>query len=210
MLVFFAVATPVALGLSDPDADWSSWVTAVATGVLALAALATLIVVYETAAVARSGLDDARKTRHAQLLTDLSRRWDEAQMIESRKLYSLHGPKWVLGMVEKLYIYDPDATPLPEPEVDTWSKVMRWPSLLETIGVLHNDGAIGTEVAFNNWGAQIAEAWRLWRGPVNRMRELSGYEGTYRNFQQLAKTMIAELQREGVDSGWMAEVLADP
>jgi ABC-type tungstate transport system substrate-binding protein len=60
--------------------------TAIGTVVLALTAIVALIAAFRTARSATETLEDARKTRYAQLVTDLSRRWDEEAMRESQLL----------------------------------------------------------------------------------------------------------------------------
>jgi hypothetical protein len=162
--------------------------------------VATLIVLYaariavRTARIAVDGLEDAQRTRHAQLLLDLSRRWDEEAVIESVKLSSMHSVEGVTELLERLYADQPDRLDDSErqrrsEDLDLYAKLFIWPNLLETIGGLYSAGAISAEVVYKMWGAEVVSAWDTWEKSVYRLRELEKDAGTYRNFQELAERM---------------------
>ena len=75
---------------------WPEWVTAIATGILALAAVAAL-------AVAIDSLGDARATRHGHMVTDLSARWDAPAMHRSMQLFTFTGSTRIVELFERLY-----------------------------------------------------------------------------------------------------------
>jgi hypothetical protein len=74
----------------------AEWVTAGGTAVLALAAVAAL-------AVAVDSLGDARKTRHGQLALELTERWNDQGVRESRKLYTEYRPEGIIALHDKLF-----------------------------------------------------------------------------------------------------------
>ncbi len=76
--------------------DWSAvalWITAVGTAILAAGVI-----------VALWGLWDSRKTRDGELVTELSRRWNEEETLESKMAYTAHGPSGIVALLERLYV----------------------------------------------------------------------------------------------------------
>src|SRR6516225_3424680 len=88
--------------------DWPSWVTAIGTAAGAL-------VVAVAAIIALVSLNDAKRTRHASLVTELDERWNDPLTIASVKLYSKHGPHGIIDLYERLY--DPDARTLSDDDI---------------------------------------------------------------------------------------------
>jgi hypothetical protein len=153
------------------------WLTGVATAVLAAGVF-----------FAWGSLRDAKRTRHAQLVVDLSRRWDEQQRAE--QLQSEYTEKRLLKLVEQLYgqrwwgsaeDYDPAE----------FVRMNELPSLIETIGVLVSRDALTLEIVFDLWAPTIIAAWEVWRRPAERIRELTGAPDSYRQFQKLAEDLMA-------------------
>jgi hypothetical protein len=180
--------------LGQQGIDWTAWITAVATSLLAGGVLVAIV-----------GLWDARKTRHGQLVTDLSRRWDEPLTAESMILYSIHGHAGIVDLLERLYADDPEISQLYsklgiyQKDLELYYELQRWPSLIEAIGVLRNQRAISTEVVFKMWGPAIASAWVAWRDPVEKLRQLRyGDPSAFRYFEALAALMTAEAAKEAV------------
>ncbi|MEX2212453.1 MAG: hypothetical protein WD689_11925 [Gaiellaceae bacterium] len=173
--------------LADAGFDWPAWITAASTVV------ATLIVLV-TAKVALDGLADARRTRNAQLVTDLSRRWDEPLMVESVNLSSKYGSREITDLVERLYDPPPDEpgeddNRRREKDLALYAKLFIWPNLLEMIGSLHAERALSTEIVAKLWGAEVIAAWDAWQEPIRRLRELEQDWGIYRPFERLVEEM---------------------
>jgi hypothetical protein len=174
----------------DIDLSAVEWATIlIAVGTLLSAAIlgATAVYVYRSARSALAGLEDARRTRHAQLVTDLSRRWDEPDTVESMMAYSAHGPSGISALARRLYGASEKEPPASEDDLRLFNTLNRWPSLIETIGVLNSEGAISSEVVYKMWGPGIVAAWKAWSAPVDTLRALDGYPAsTFPYFQKLA------------------------
>lgn len=182
--------------------DWPAWITAVSTGVLAAATsvlAAAAIVALQSLSAAREGLEDARRTRHAQLITDLSRRWDEPLAKESRNLNGELGTSGIMVAVDR--IYDPPhrwfrSSTVTRADLERFFKLCAWPNLIETIGVLVAEGAISPDVVFKMWGAGIVSAWEMWEEPITHMRTAEAKRGIYRQFETVADEMRLLLNAE--------------
>src|SRR4051812_3009366 len=83
-------------GVEWSKPDWALTTTAIATAFTALVLGVTAVVVYRQ-------LRDARRTREGELLTDLSRRWDEPLVIDSQILYGRYTEKGITDLVVKVY-----------------------------------------------------------------------------------------------------------
>jgi hypothetical protein len=178
---------PFDVRLVDQGIDWAAWITAGS-------AVATMVIVGITAWYAKGSLNDAKRTRHAQLVTDLSRRWDEPVVIESSSLSAKHGSTGIVELIDNLYG--------PQPERPGWryrrrrgqklslySRIFLWPNLLETLGCLHAEKAISTDVVYSMWGAEIVAAWETFRRPIARLREHEQDRGIYRHLEKLSDVM---------------------
>jgi hypothetical protein len=198
----------VPVKLVEHGTDSAAVATAVGTVLLAVAAIATLIVVIKTASTAVESLNDAKKTRHGQLVTDLSRRWDEPLMVDSIKLFSEHAAGGTRALIARLYRPHPTkgrfkiarSKRRQAADIDLFYRISAWPNLIETIGVLYATKMIEGDVVYKMWGPGIVAAWEAWKAPVQQIRDLSGRQDTFRYFQELAKDMAAaesvELERE--------------
>src|SRR6266511_2622383 len=72
--------------------DWPGWLTAVGTCVIAGFAIVALF-----------SFRDARRTRHAELLSDLSRRWDEPLAADSREVAGEYDSRALVGLLTRIY-----------------------------------------------------------------------------------------------------------
>lgn len=144
------------------------WLTALATVVLAVG------VVFAWFAVR-----DARRTRHGQLIVDLSRRWDELAFAE--QLLTRTSRARLLEFVNQLYGVDPA-----EYGPDQFLRLSELPSLVETIAVLVRQQSLTVEIVNDLWGPTISEIWSVWESAIVTMRELTGAFDTYSNFEWLA------------------------
>lgn len=182
--LFVLSALPVKV--VDQGIDWPAWITAVAA-----------VVALGIGAVAVLGLLDARRTRHAQLVTDLSRRWDEPLATESREIDGEYDTRTLVALLDRVYDPPDDAdTATRRADAATFFKLGVSLNLIETIGVLWSEKAISAGVIFKLWGANITEVWEKWSEPIDLMRDREGYPGIYRAFQDLAGEMQERLARE--------------
>jgi hypothetical protein len=169
--------------------DWlgdPTWVTAVATSVLSLAALMAL-----------ASLWDAKRTRHATIVTDLSRRWDEPAATDARQRSGDYEPAALVDLVDRVYRpADAATTEEREKDVEELFRLGRWLNVLETVGVLYTEKSLSRRVIFKLWGGQIAAAWERWEAAITLMRTTERRPGIYGNFEKLAKKMRHMLAKE--------------
>jgi len=193
------------LFLVDTDRR-AEWLTGGATAVLALAAIAAL-------AVALNTLGDATRTRHAALVTDISRRWGEPEATESRLLFSQYSDSALLALIDR--IYDPARPQFPSAlqrtqraaDLVAFGKLLVQPTLIESLGLLEKEGAISRGVIYELWGPPIVSTWMAWRTPIRAMRDAENREGVFACFYNLASEMRTEMAaREGIlinDADWV-------
>jgi hypothetical protein len=179
-----AAALELPVRLIHEGTDWPAWITAGGTAIVAAFAL-----------VALASLRDARRTRHAAIVTDLSRRWDEPDATEARRRSGDYEPRALVELVERIYKPPPTATDKEKLEdVEELFRLGRWLNLLETVGVLYTERALSRKVIFKLWGGQIASHWERWREAILLMRRLERRPGIY--FQQVAERMRPMLAKE--------------
>jgi hypothetical protein len=166
---------------SDP-----AWVTAIGTA-------ATALILGLTAIFVLDGLKDARQTRHAQIVTDLSERWDSPATIDSEHAFTIQGRQEVLALFRRLYEPPPSRTREEfDRDLRESTRLLVWPNFLETIGVLHSTGTVSTDVVYRMWGYGVISAWRSWAPIVEEFRSgPQGHPATFRHFETLGKVMEA-------------------
>jgi hypothetical protein len=171
--------------------DTPVWISAWATLGLALAA-----------SVALFSLIDARRTRHGQVVTELSRRWDDPFILESVTLGREYAPSGTLELVEALWASG--VTKRETADLKDWYKVSAYINLLETIGVYLSERVISEGIVYKLWGNSIIEAWDDWRETVLRLRELTATPEALEHFEGLARAMAARLmwEREDEPRNW--------
>jgi hypothetical protein len=154
-------------------------VTAIATCIIAAFAL-----------VAFFSLLDARRTRHAQLLQDLSRRWDEPLAVRSRELAGEYEKEALLELVDRVYHPRAWATPDDQREdADTLIRLAAALNLNETIGALWISRSLSARVIQRMWGASFEADWERWSAPIAMIRKEERDPGVYTNFERTARKM---------------------
>ncbi|MCW2974860.1 MAG: hypothetical protein JWM06_141 [Actinomycetia bacterium] len=165
----------------DVNQGLGVWLTGFATLALALGVI-----------FAWFSLRDARKTRHAQLVADFSKRWDSEEILASSKLGREFGPHGLVELTNKLYGPNASAPPNPSNLAD-WYQALMWPNLLETVGVMVHDGALPRRMVYRMWGGPIIDAWRQDFSPaIAAHRQQKRDENIFRYFEWLAGEMEAQ------------------
>lgn len=182
---------------TDEGIDWAAWITAISTAVLAAGVL-----------VALWGIVDARRTRDGQLVTDLSRRWDEPLVHESIVAHHVHGQPGTIDLIRRLYRVG-GAEPLDEEGLRLYTTLTAWPVLIDVIGVLVSEKAISLDVAYKMWGHQVVSAWDWWKEPVLFQREIEAGDSAYADFlpsysffEDLARQMRDHATKPGDHRWW--------
>lgn len=140
------------------------------------------------------GLADARRTRHAQIVTDLSTRWDEPMIKDSRTRNAAMSADEIFNLAVRAYL--PMGSAGRDQARTEFFELWPWLNVIETIGALNREGAISDKTVFRMWGMSVAEAWDKWEEPVALMRVEARRRGIYRNFEELATKMRKLLDRE--------------
>jgi hypothetical protein len=169
--------------LTQHDAA-AAWLTAL--GTLGLAA---------GVAFAWFALRDARQTRHAQLLADFSKRWDDSEILRAVNLARDYGPQGLVALTNKLFGTEAPIPPDPDNVAD-WDDALKWPNLLETIGVMVKEGALPKTMVFGMWGGPIVNAWRNhWEDATFAHRRQKNDADIFIYFEWLAGEMERERAR---------------
>jgi hypothetical protein len=144
----------------------------------------------------------ARKTRHAELLVDLSRRWNDPLTIESWTLFKSRGTAATIKLVERLY--GEGVTKRSAEDLRDWQNMSVYADLIEVIAVFVKRRMISRRLIYDMWGGNIFQAWLDYEAPTLRLRELNVVSlGSDReankileNFQDLAGWMSFYLWAE--------------
>lgn len=170
-----------------------TWVIGAATLILAASVI-----------VAWFALRDAKKTRHAELLAEFSLRWDGDDIDDSAALGREFGAQGLAELSDRLYgpkAVDPrasaDELQKYRANLADWFKVIRWPNLIETIGVMVRAGALPHRLVYRTWGGTIIEEWRhYWERPAVAHRIHKNDDDAFKYFEWLAKRMERERKWE--------------
>jgi hypothetical protein len=160
--------------------DWPAWITAVST-------LLTMLVLGITAIFVLRGIEDARKTRHGQLASDMARRWDEPDVLRAAMLQRDMGPEGIVALIEDLWA--PNVEHQEHANLARWYELSVWVNVIETLGVFYDRGVITEDIIYKLWSTGIITAWETWRDGVSLLRKYEGRE-TFRYFETLANRML--------------------
>ena len=130
-----------------------------ASRISAGAAVLTLGVVIVTAWFALSGLRDARRTRHGQLVIEAMRDWTSPDATQAHALHAAYPERKIIELVDKMFKPGLQAT---DDERADWEKLSLVANLIEALGVLCSERAITPEVVYKMWGGAILSAWPKW------------------------------------------------
>jgi hypothetical protein len=146
---------------------WTYVASAIATCVLALAALVALV-----------QIGQARRARVIQVMTDLSRRWDEKDMIEARVKVDAQGEN-LRSHIEGLF---------PGKGFEYY-ELLREPGLIEDLAVLWRRNAIDLATIDESMGVIIPERWDIWKNTTHLLRDMRKDIRVYEGFEGLAKAL---------------------
>jgi hypothetical protein len=177
------------LALVAEVTDRPVWVLAIATIVLAAAAWGALL-----------GLIESRKARNSQVLAALSVRWESPYIYESFRACRRLKRAGTIELIKDLY--DPNVENPDLHKMTLWHQVEVWPNLLETVGGFWREGVMAERLIYRMWGGTIIAAWEKdWREPARHIRDLTGDQTLWQNFQLLAEAMVRFRAREARRSG---------
>jgi hypothetical protein len=155
----------------------TDWAPVVTVAILLIALLIAARQLYQTV-----------RTRHASMLEDLSRRWDEPLLVEARELAAKHGDQ-LREWIEYYW------TPTVSPELFV---LLRIPNFLEDLAVLEDRGAISFRIVKESFGGAIVFTWNSLEPANPILSKEEGYDPVYSNFERLAKRMRKALKKYGL------------
>ncbi|HMF84363.1 MAG TPA: hypothetical protein VKI01_13915 [Acidimicrobiia bacterium] len=155
--------------------NWAEQVTAVATVVSAVGWLSAV----GAALFAAQQVREARHTRQAQVGADFVRRWDEAPMVETRRLVAGFRTKEELKAAFLNYV---------ESNAAEAYVLYRELDYFEQLGALERVGAVNFELVRLLLGRRLIERWEMWKPSVDALGE-----DVYPMFAGLVAKMRTEL-----------------
>jgi hypothetical protein len=152
--------------------NWAEEVTAVATTVLAVGAVAAI----GAAVFAGQQVREARIGRQAEVAADFFRRWSDGPMVETRRLVARYGSAEELrdAFVRHIAANDVEAFVL-----------FRELDYFEQLGAMEEHGGFDFALIQSLLGQKLVDRFELWRPSI----EAVGGRAAYPNFIQLAAKM---------------------
>jgi hypothetical protein len=152
--------------------NWAEEVTAIATVVLAVGALAAI----GAAIFAGQQVREARIGRQAEVAADFFRRWSEGPMVESRRLVASYGTPAALrdALVRHIDANDVEAYVL-----------FRELDYFEQLGAMEQHGGFDFGLIETLLGQKLVDRFDFWSPAIDAI----GGRGAYPNFVRLAGKM---------------------
>jgi hypothetical protein len=204
------VIATIQVKLVDQGIDWPAWVAAGATVLTLVVLAATARYAYRSARAGLGSLEDARRSRHAQLILALDQQWGSPSIIASMKLYGKYTDRGLGDLVERMF--GPNQRQPTDKELSDYESLAAAANLVETIGVLCEEGAITHEVIYKVWGGSIVYVWRAWQDAVANLRRYLDEADAFVHFERTGRAMEARLpeaKRASSDRGSRAGGAAD-
>ena len=155
--------------------NWAEQMTGIGTAIGAIG----LISAIGAAIFAAQQVRESRQTRQAATAVDFLRRWDEADLVESRRLVAEYGSPDELrdALLEAIRTNSADAYVM-----------FRELDYFEQLGALERVGALDFDLVRVLLGRRLVDRWELWMPSVRAMGD-----DVYPAFEALAEQMRAEL-----------------
>ncbi|HEX8100108.1 MAG TPA: hypothetical protein VF660_07900 [Actinomycetota bacterium] len=150
-------------------------VTATFTVVYAAAAVATFFVIFVATTTATKQLSETRATRLTELMTDLSRRWDEPSMLHARQVEgSFRTADRLRAKFPRLY----------EKNHSKAYEALRIPDFFEDVAIFVKEGHLPPETVRLSLGTPMVRHWDYWKKTVDYFR--SSQPTAYANWEEVA------------------------
>ncbi len=166
---------------SDPN--WAEIVTAVATAVGAIGLLSAI----GAALFAARQVREAERGRHASMAAEFVRRWDEADLVETRHLIGQFKTPEELKVALEGFVA--------ENSIQAFI-LFREPDYFEQLAALEHVGAFDFELIRLLLGHRLIARWEMWKPSIDAMGD-----DVYPMFEHLVERMRSALTqtRAGVD-----------
>jgi hypothetical protein len=152
-----------------PQPNWAEQVTAIFTAIGSIGLLSTL----GLAIFAGLQVRESQQARHAQIAAEFLRRWDEADLVETRRLVARFESAEELAAAFQEYI----RTNSMEAYV-----LFRELDYFEQLGALEHVGALHLQLVQLLLGKRLVDRWKLWKPSIDAM----GGDDVYPMFASLA------------------------
>jgi hypothetical protein len=139
-----------------PQPNWAEQVTAIFTAIGSIGLLSTL----GLAIFAGLQVRESQHARHAQIAAEFLRRWDEADLVETRRLVARFDDAEALAAAFQEYI----RTNSMEAYV-----LFRELDYFEQLGALEHVGALHLELVNLLLGRRLIDRWKLWKPSIDAM-----------------------------------------
>ncbi len=138
------------------DPNWAEQVTAISTAVGSVGLLSTL----GLAIFAGLQVKEAQQARHAQIAADFLRRWDEPDLVETRRLVAQFGTTEELTSAFQEYI-----------RTNSVSAYVLYRELdyFEQLGALESVGAFHFGLIEPLLGTRLLERYEMWKPSIDAM-----------------------------------------
>jgi len=148
--------------------------------VIAVAASLTVAILLVAAVFALYQLHSMESARKAQLLTDLSRRWDEEPLLESRRALKTYKDKDGRELWRALKY-------LEKKNHEQYYVLLIVANFYEDLAVLIKEKCLGLELVKNILGGAIRHYYDLYEVSIRELRKEYQDRSIYENFEDLAK-----------------------
>ena len=138
------------------DPSWAEVVTAVATAVGAIGLLGAIV----AAVFAAQQVREARRSRHADMAADFLRRWNETDLVETRRLAAQFRTPEELSTAFHGFIA--------ANALDAYV-LYRELDYFEQLAALEHLGAFDFELIKLLAGRQLIERWKMWKPSIDAM-----------------------------------------
>ena len=152
--------------------NWAEEVTAIATAVLAVGAVAAI----GAAVFAGQQVREARIGRQAEVAADFFRRWSDDEMVQTRRLVATY--------VSAENLRDAFLRHIEANDVEAYV-LYRELDYFEQLGAMEEHGGFDFGLIQTLLGPKLVERWDLWRPSIDAI----GGRSVYPNFTQLAEKM---------------------
>ncbi|HEY3727942.1 MAG TPA: hypothetical protein VGL51_12260 [Solirubrobacteraceae bacterium] len=159
--------------------DWAE-VTAIATSVLAIGLLGG----FGAAIFAAQQVREERRSRHAQMAAEFFRRWNEADLVETRRLVARLASTEELSEAFAGYV----ASDAPEAYV-----LYRELDFFEQLAALEHIGAFDFELIRLMIGPTLVARWEMWEPAISAVHGA----GAYPMFEGLVGKLRAAVDEPG-------------
>ena len=146
--------------------------------VTAVAAALSFFILLAAAIIAKREINCMDRTREAELLEDLSRRWDEELLRESRQA----AEKYENGTKLKEAVKE-----LSEKNDKQYYVLLRLPDFFEELGLLVNYQCLFPQLAKDMFGTAIKYHYARYEPTVKLLRETYKDQTIYKFFEDLTK-----------------------